>query len=52
MEDVLTRCPTGSFVFADRWGHCAYGYGVTLIGRWGCGASVQEGPSLFLLLAF
>jgi hypothetical protein len=29
-------------------GPLCYGYGVILVGRWGYGASVQEGPSLVL----
>jgi hypothetical protein len=51
MDDLPTQCPAGSHVFAGRWGRCAYGYEVVLIGWWGCGASIQEVPSLVLLLA-
>jgi hypothetical protein len=46
MGDLLTQCLAGSLASADRWSRCVCGYGVILVGRWGCKAFLQEGLPL------
>jgi hypothetical protein len=46
MGDLLTQCLAGSLASADHWSRCVCGYGVILVGRWGCKAFLQEGLPL------
>jgi hypothetical protein len=48
MGGSFTRCPIGSPASTGRWCCCIGDYRVVLIGRWRCGAPVQEGPSMLL----
>jgi hypothetical protein len=45
-NDLLIQSLVGSLTFVGYRCHCAHDYGVVIIGRWGCGALAQEGPSL------